>query len=159
MTNGKALFYIFCSLVMVLLFSCENYKDCNEPVQTSLGLSFMQMTDGTKEDSTLPALTMYGVGRADTLLSNQASVQTMYVPLNPGTDSTAFYMQPDSTLQTGDTLTLKYARSLQFVSSGCGFTTFYNIDTAYSTHHFIDSIAVTTKKIVTTNTMNIEIYY
>lgn len=155
----KILFYISCFLISCTLFSCENYKDCNSPVQTSLGIGFYQMVNGTQQDSILPALTMYGIGRADSLLSDSVSSSSIYVPLNQNVDTSAFFLQPDSTAATGDTVTVKYKRSLQFVSSGCGFTTFYTIDTAYSTYHFIDSIALTTKSIVTTNAINIQIYY
>lgn len=142
-----------------MLFSCENYKDCNSPVQTALGIGFYQMVNGTQQDSTLPALTMYGIGRADSLLSDSASYSSIYVPLNQNVDTSAFFIQPNFPSNTGDTVTIKYKRSLQFVSSGCGFTTFYNIDTAYSTYHFIDSMALVTKNIVTTNAINIQIYY
>lgn len=155
----KILFYIIFAVIPMLLFSCENYKDCNAPVQTSLGIGFFQMLNGTPQDSTLPALTMFGIGRADSLLYYQSPVQNITVPLNANTDTTAFYVQPDSTMTTGDTLTLTYTRSLQFVSSGCGFTTFYHIDTVFSTYHLIDSIAITAKTINTTNVTNIQIYY
>lgn len=157
--SRKILLYIFCSLITIMLFSCENYKDCNSPVQTALGIGFYQMVSGTQQDSTLPALTMYGIGRADSLLANAASLSNIYVPLNQNADTSAFFIQPDSTSRAGDTVSVKYTRSLQFVSSGCGFTTFYHIDTLYSTYHYIDSIALTTKNIVTTNAINIQIYY
>lgn len=157
--SRKILLYIFCSLITCSLFSCENYKDCNSPVQTALGIGFYEMINGTPQDSTLPALTMYGIGRADSLLADSISTSTVYIPLNQHADTAAFFLQPDSASTIGDTVTVKYKRSLQFVSSGCGFTTFFNIDTVYSTYHFIDSIALTTKSIVTTNAVNVQIYY
>lgn len=157
--SRKILLYIFCFLITCSLFSCENYKDCNSPVQTSLGIGFFQMVNGTSQDSTLPALTMYGIGRADSLLADSASYSSIYLPLNQNVDTTAFFIQPNSPSAIGDTITIKYKRSLQFVSSGCGFTTFFNIDTVYSTYHFIDSLSLTTKNIVTSNAINIQIYY
>ncbi|MGH2644865.1 MAG: DUF6452 family protein [Chitinophagaceae bacterium] len=155
----KILFYIFFVSITGMLVSCENYKDCNAPVQTALGIGFYQMVNGTQQDSTLPALTMFGIGRADTPLSDKSPSSTIYIPLNQNMDTSAFFIQPDSSSVIGDTVIVKYKRSLQFVSSGCGFTTFYNIDTVYSTNHFIDSIALTTKSIVTTNAINVQIYY
>lgn len=155
----KILFYIVLVFVMGLIISCENYKDCNSPVETSLGVSFRQMVNEEEADSTLPALTMFGIGRADSLLVDDSALSQIYVPLNQTTDTTSFYLQPDSTLQYGDTLTLRYKRTLSFVSSGCGFTTLFNIDTAYSTHHFIDSIALVNRKIITTNAVNLKIFY
>lgn len=155
----KILSYILFAFVMGMLFSCENYKDCNSPVQTALGIGFFEMINGTPQDSTLPALTMYGIGRADSLLADSLPSSSIYVPLNQNLDTSAFFIQPNSPSAIGDTVTVRYKRSLQFVSSGCGFTTFFNIDTVYSTYHFIDSIALTTKNIVTSNAINIQIYY
>lgn len=157
--DKRTLFCIFFMLVLGGLVSCEDYKDCNAPVQTSLGIRFYQMVDGTERDSTLPALTMFGIGRQDSLLADSMEASGIYVPLNQDKDSTGFFLRPDSTMQNGDTVMLAYQRSLQFISSGCGFTTFYHIDTVYFTHHYIDSIAVPTKKIITTNATNLKIYY
>jgi hypothetical protein len=102
---------------------------------------------------------MFGIGREDSLLADSTAMSRIYVPLNQNADSTGFFLQPDSTSHHGDTIILHYKRSLQFVSSGCGFTTFYTIDTVYSTYHYIDSISVANNKIITTNATNLKIYY
>lgn len=159
MMNKKILLYISFFFLSGMLYSCENYKDCNSPVQTSLGIGFYQMVRGVQQDSTLPALTMYGIGRADSLLADSIASSRVYIPLNQSADTSAFFIQPDSSSAGGDTITVKYKRSLQFVSSGCGFTTFYKIDTAFTTYHYIDSLAISTNKIVTTNAINLQIYY
>lgn len=52
-----------------------------------------------------------------------------------------------------------YTRSLNFVSSGCGFTTFYNIDSVVATRHYLDSVVIATQKVITTNATNLKIYY
>lgn len=157
--NRKILLYSVVVLLIAIMVSCENYKDCNSPVETSLGISFNQIVNYEDADSTLPALTMFGIGREDTLLADDAATSNIYVPLNQNVDISMFYIQPDSTMNTGDTLTLKYKRTLSFVSSGCGFATLFNLDTAYATHHLIDSIALVNSKIVTSNAINVKIYY
>lgn len=157
--DKKILPYILTMLAIAFLASCENYKDCNSPVETSLGINFNQIVNDADADSTLPALTMYGIGRQDTLLANEATAPNIYVPLDQNADVTRFYLQPDSTMTNGDTLTVAYKRTLSFVSSGCGFATFYNLDTAYATHHYIDSVALVNSKIVTANAINVKIYY
>jgi hypothetical protein len=147
------------SLVMGLLVCCEDYKDCNSPVETSLGIRFYRQTHDTDQDTTLPGLTVYGIGRADSLLADTLPASSLFVPLRQDMDTTAFFLKPDSTRHTGDTLTLAYTRTLHFISSGCGFTTYYQLDTVYSTRHFIDSLAVPQKKIVTTHATNVKLYY
>lgn len=141
------------------LVSCEDYKDCNSPVKTSLGLGFYQMLNQEAADSTLPALTLYGIGHKDSLLADEESKRQIFVPLNQNKDSSSFFLQSDSTKQNGDTIKVTYNRDLHFVSSGCGFTTFYQLDTVTSTYHYIDSIALVNKKIITTNAINLKIFY
>jgi hypothetical protein len=155
---SKAVQYAILGIIICLGFSCENYKDCNSPVQTSLGIHFYRMLRGREADTTLPALTMYGIGRKDSLLADSTASGSIFVPLDASRDTTAFFLAPDST-GAGDTLTVSYTRDLQFISSGCGFTTLYHIDTVYYTIHRIDSVAVPTRKIITTNATNLKIYY
>jgi len=157
--NKRILLYGLLITVIAAAVSCEDYKDCNSPVETSLGVGFYQLINGTEEDSTLPALTMFGIGREDSLLADTLPAASMYVPLNQNLDTARFFLQPDSTLTNGDTLTVMYKRSLQFVSSGCGFTTYYDIDSVACTAHYVDSIVLATKKIVTTNAINVKLYY
>lgn len=157
--HRKILLYGLFAGIAGLVASCENYKDCNSPVETALGLSFNQVVDEVKKDSILPALTMYGIGREDSLLADEGRTSGIYVPLDQNRDMTRFYIRPDTTMNNGDTLTLQYKRTLSFVSSGCGFTTLFDLDTAYSTHHYIDSIALVNRKIIPSNAINIQIYY
>lgn len=147
------------ALLMGTLVCCEDYKDCNSPVATSLGIHFYRQNPDLEQDTTLPGLTLYGIGRADSLLADTLATSSVFVPLREDADTTAFFLKPDSSRQTGDTLTLAYTRSLQFISSGCGFATNYQLDTVYSTKHFIDSLAVPQKKIITTHATNVKIYY
>lgn len=157
--NKRLLPYLVLFSVLIGVGSCEDYKNCNSPVETSLGIRFYQLINGADRDTTLPALTMFGIGREDSLLADAIPEASIAVPLKQDVDSTAFFLRPDSTMKNGDTINLRYTRSLQFVSSGCGFTTYFHIDSVSYTRHYIDSIALATKKIVTTNATNLKIYY
>ncbi len=155
----KTVFYFICITFLFIFAACEDYKDCNSPVATALGISFYHLIDEEETDSILPALTIYAVEKPDSLLVYRTPAKGVFVPLNPHATSTRFFIQPDSTLATGDTLELTYKVDLQFVSSGCGFTNFYVLDTATATNHYIDSIALVNNKIITTNATNVKIYY
>ncbi len=146
---------------LLLAASCEDYKECNSPVETALGMGFYRLDPvrDTKADSTLPALTCFGLGRADSLLADELAANRVFVPLKATEGSTAFYLQPDSTMQDGDTVTLLYRHELHFISAGCGFTTYYTLDSAYSTRHYIDSVSLVRRNINTTNAINVELYY
>lgn len=155
----KKIFYIISAITFFIFAACEDYKDCNSPVETSLGLAFYHIRDEEEADSTLPALTFYAVTKPDSLMIYRTAAREIYVPLNPHTTTTRFFIQPDSTLSGGDTIELRYTIDLKFVSAGCGFTNYYRLDTAMSTYHYIDSISLINKKINTTHAKNIKIYY
>lgn len=155
----KKFFPLFIILLPVFTSSCEDYKDCNAPVETLLGINFKQVNNEEETDSLLPGLTFYAVSKPDSLLFHNTSERQIFVPLNPHAEETRFYIRPDSLLTRGDTLSIIYTTDLHFVSSGCGFTNLYKLDTVMATRHYIDSIALTNDKINTTNATNIKIYY
>ena|SRR5690625_398033 len=155
----KLSFYFLIIIGGMFLASCEDYKDCNSPVETLAGIGFYHLVDGEEKDSTLPALTLYAPEKPDTVLAYKSATREIYVPLNPHQSSTQFFIQPDSTLSGGDTISIAHTNDLQFVSAGCGFTNFYKLDTVTTTYHYIDSIAIKNNEINTTNATNIKIYY
>lgn len=155
----KAISYLLFACLFIFMISCEDYKDCNSPVETSLGLGFYHVIDEEETDSILPAITFYALKKPDSLLLLNIAAQRIFVPLNPHTQRTRYYICPDSTLSDGDTISIQYNSELHFVSAGCGFTNYYKLDTVTATKHYIDSIALTNNKINTTNATNVKIYY
>ena len=149
---------IFLFLILSTLASCENYTSCSGTVGTSMGISFNQIIDSTESDTIPPTLTVTGIGRTGSFYARDSGLQIIRLPLSQIADSTAFYIQPDTTAQ-GDTINILYRRNLHFVSSGCGFATYFNIDTIKYTRHSIDSIAIPVKTITTTDAKNVKIYY
>ena len=165
--SARLLCVLVFGLLVQTLVSCEDYKDCNSPVDTAFGMHFYQMNradpagDEPERDSTLPAVTFYPLDQpdGDSLLLQGMAAREIFAPLNPHDSSTRFYLQPDSTMTTGDTLTVTYTLDLHFVSAGCGFTHFYRLDTVTATRHYIDSLAFTNRKINTTHAVNVKLYY
>lgn len=155
----KTIFHFLLVSLFLFAISCEDYKDCNSPTETLLGIRFFHETAGEETDSVLPALTFYGVTKPDSLLLLNTSARQIFVPLNPNAKITRFFIRADSTLSGGDTISIQYKPDLRFVSSGCGFTNYYRLDTAMSTQHYIDSISLVNRKINTTNATNIKVYY
>ncbi|WP_344975810.1 DUF6452 family protein [Compostibacter hankyongensis] len=142
------------------LSSCDDSKSCNAPVDSFLGITFHYMIDDEREaDTTLPALTMYGIGREDSLLALNQPVNSVFVPLKQTADTTRFYLQTDSTSHGGDTITVMYKRSLHFISPGCGFSTNYTLDSVHFTRHYIDSVWINRPDITTSNVENLKLYF
>lgn len=145
-------------LILSGMTSCENYSSCSGTTATSLGIGFYQVKDSVESDSIPPAVTVVGIGRAGNFYTKSAGRSFIRLPLNQTADSTAFYIQPDS-LSQGDTLVVQYQTKLHFVSAGCGFATYFTLDTIRYTRHNIDSLAIPVKTITTTDANNVKIYY
>lgn len=150
------------AMIILLIFfgmsSCENYTSCSGTTGTSLGIGFFQVRDSVESDTIPPAMTVLGIGQTGSFYYKSGGRPAIRLPLNQNADSTVFYIQPDS-LSKGDTLVVLYERKLHFVSAGCGFATYFTLDTIRYTRHSIDSLAIPVKTITTTDANNVKIYY
>ena len=58
-----------------------------------------------------------------------------------------------------DTLTFYYRRNLQFLSNACGYTYFYSLDSAHTTHKIIDSLHIINTSVTNNvNTKHLQVY-
>jgi len=138
--------------------SCNNdITLCESSTSTLIGIGFYQMNFNPPFDTILPAVTIFGLGKIDSLFA-KSSETNVHLPLNQNSDTTSFYIQPDTT-GLADTIQIIYTRTIHLISPACGFVTFYNIDSINTTHHNIDSIYLETKTINNTNVENIQLFY
>lgn len=109
---------------------------------------------------TIKNLTVKGVGApGDSVLLNNASAGKVYLPLRATSSTSSFVLSyGDSVAVLPDTLTLNYEAVPTFVSHDCGAMFFFNIDSYATTHHAIDSIAITGKVIDNVDKVSIKIY-
>lgn len=153
-------YYLFIACFCIaILSSCNNdITLCEESSSVKMGIGFHTVIQNRLRDTTLPALTAIAAGTEKDSLYRRQAAANVYLPLNQNADSSIFYLQPDST-GNADTLQIRYARQLNFLSPGCGFVTFFNIDTVITTRHHIDSVAIPSKKVINLNAENIQLYY
>jgi hypothetical protein len=110
--------------VSVLLFSCAP-ESCMTETQTQSYVKGVFYLDGTDTPKSPDTLTIYGIGREETLLYNksvrQASVQ---LPLDAGKESCSFIFIINSVV---DTVTLEYITYPHLISKECGYTYFHKL--------------------------------
>jgi Family of unknown function (DUF6452) len=147
------------AVCITILFSCNNdIQICEVPTLVQSGIGFYHAVDSTDiTDTLLPQLSIVGIGAADTLY-NQTEAYSVTLPLNQNADSSRFIIFPDTT-SIGDTVTLRYNRQPNFLSPGCGFVTFFTIDTVIATTHHIDSAVIENKSITNNYVENVKLYY
>ncbi len=116
-------------LLVLFLFaaSCITVDICDESYDSELVAKFKTDHEGEAVDSTVSALTLYGIreGLSDSLLYDSASVSGFEVPLDPHRNLTRFVMQIND--QT-DTLTIYYQQEIYLISYTCGFADLFTLD-------------------------------
>jgi hypothetical protein len=136
----------------VLWLSCTQERQiCLTPKIVNLRAEFMRKATATADfsDSALPsgrfiALTNNG---PQGFQSRQQSATALF-SLSPDTNFCQWAYRTDSNSSTVfDTLSFYYRRQLHFISNACGYTYFYTLDSAHTTHIFTDSLRVVNSSI------------
>lgn len=150
------------ALVVIGFTACDDEtKVCNSKTDTFAGVSFKYLdTSGRNDvvrDSVLPSLTIFAIDN-DTLLARQAGYRGVQLPLNGLADSSRFYLKATST-SGADTITFRYKRVPHFISAGCGFVNYFNIDTIFSTYNEIDSVVINSTQVTTDNATTLTLFF
>ena len=119
----RILFFIF----SILLSGCVDVDICDEDSESELLAKFKTVKEGLTSDSTVAALSLYGIreGMADSLLYSLKSTSGFVVPLNPHLPYSSFVLKIDE--QT-DTLTVYHHQELYLISYTCGFANMFTIE-------------------------------
>lgn len=114
-------------IISILITSCITVDNCDDSSESELVARFKTMKEGVPSDSTVTALTLFGVreGLADSLLYNGLSTSVFVVPLNPHHDFSRFILQIG---EQSDTLLLYHHHELYLISYGCGFGNLFTLD-------------------------------
>ncbi len=140
----------------LMFYSCESEKKCELSTVSILNAGFYSVPDSIPEAVFVDDLTIYGIGREDSLIYDQASsVGSFVLPLSPSCDTTGFVFTLGADT---DTIIFLYSRELHLLSMECGFTTYYYIERIDNTSNVIDSISVVNEKVTTGDDENIQIY-
>ncbi|HEY0273935.1 MAG TPA: DUF6452 family protein [Chitinophaga sp.] len=152
--------YWYVLLLPLLLLACEDQtKVCDQTLRSDFKMNFRHYIDSTDTyiDTALPKCTIFALDK-DSIYRKTRGVTYATLTLDPLHDTSAFYVQADSTSKA-DTLTLIYTRSPHFISAGCGFTTFFDLKSVTSTNHSVDSLHLLQTQITTTNDTHVTLFF
>lgn len=141
------------------VIACENEtKVCDQTLRNDLHTHFKRDSANGAfiRDTIMPKVTAYALTR-DTIYKKQP-LSDIFFQLSPVSDSSKFYLQVDSTA-VADTLTFKYSRVKHFISPGCGFGTYFNLDTVLTTKHTIGYIQINNKSVTSSNDTHLLLYF
>lgn len=158
--NKTILVAFFC----VLFLSCQQERNpCLFP--TAVNLRLKSISKLTNSDTIFNRFNLIAIDN-DTLkylYYGQKDINRFSLRLSPQQDSCRYIIQTDSSLGILDTLDFYYKRKLQYISDGCGYTYFFDLNNIKHTKHQIDSIALINSEIntnVNTNPLeHVQIYF
>ncbi len=119
----RILLFIFA----ILLSGCVDVEICDDNSDSELVAKFKTVKEGLTSDSTVTALSLYGIreGKSDSLLYNSLSTSGFVVPLNPHLPYSSFVLKIDEQI---DTLTIYHHQELYLISYTCGFANMFTLE-------------------------------
>lgn len=145
------------ALLATMLAACDDdTKVCDMDVRTEVRTTFRYTLNDVVKDTTMPEVSFFALGK-DSLYRKQTAAGLQF-PLDRNSDSSKFYLKTGADA-IADTLIFRYSRRPHFVSAGCGFATYFTIDTVETTAHTIRSVQIINQQVTTTNETHLYLHY
>lgn len=138
----------------LLIFSCTP-QPCYQDTNATVEADFFQTGTGTS--LTADSVTLFALGRDTSKIYKQAtSLHTIYIPLNPATDSCSFYLKIN---ETTDTITFYYTSYPYLISKECGYTYYFLLTKPVKHDKALPDYNIINAHITTVNEENVRIFY
>jgi hypothetical protein len=124
-------------LIIIVISSCNFERACDKPTKFPVQTKFYNSNSSTLRDTVLKDVSLYGVGREDSLIYNDIDTNQLNYRLSPFSETTKIILNAFSKT---DTLTYHYLRHIELVSQSCGFAMFFDIKEITFSGSFIDSV-------------------
>ncbi|MGF1583775.1 MAG: DUF6452 family protein [Bacteroidales bacterium] len=138
-----------------ILQSCEG--ECVELPESLSRINFHSIIDSVDRPTPVDSLSVYGLGREDSLLySLRNNISFIDLPLDGNAGESAFVLLFDN---IADTLWIEYEVIPVFESPECGFMLNFELSDARHTINMIDSVVILINQVTSFEDTNIRIYH
>lgn len=113
-----------------------------------VGFYRLETSSALKDTQLTQAVIRFGSASSYFLSIDQSS--KFALPLAQNNDTTELLFQPDTSAVPPspiDTLHLVYTRKPTFISTACGYRTYFTLQQVFTTHHVIDSVILNQREI------------
>lgn len=156
--------FLAAASVAAALWSCST-EECYNNRNALPYAGFFGIAEGKIQSLRIDSMAVYGIGApGDSLLHNgKSGISELYLPFRIDSDTTSYVFRlinkslGDFILS--DTVTFVYNREARFVSSACGVSYVFSIDTIMTRGILIDSVVCEGNKITNANIQNLKIYF
>ncbi len=161
MTKILGAFCALCLLVVVGTSCTQERLPCLTPKTVTMKVKTVKWVNSSLTTDTVLQTSLWGaVTETGTRGYGYAGRSSYALTLSPVADSSVWLFAPDTATGTPiDTLTLHYERVLTFLSNACGYTYYFNLQSATNTTHNIDSVRILNASITNNaSTNHLQIY-
>jgi len=147
---------IFFLFLPIILSSCQTNKECDISTESLLKANFYIM-DGEEEQAVfVDPISVYGLGREDSLLYENDSISSVFLPLSPVSETLGFVF---AIATYKDTISFTYETKTYLESIECGFISNYSIDSIKYTQNVIDTIILIKKGVTIEDEDHVKIFF
>jgi hypothetical protein len=140
--------------ILVNLFACSP-GSCLDETESMVKATFYSKE--TLKPVAPDSVTLYGVNMDTLLLYDKSEkLESAEFPLYAAANDCKFVIRING---INDTIEFTYDSSTHLLSKECGYTFFFDLDTAIHSINIIDSISIVKKSITTFNEENMRIFY
>lgn len=151
---------IFCRASLILtvalmMLSCR--EECLYKPRSMAGVNFHSVENGSDRHVPVDTLSVYGIGREDSLLySRRNNIRTISLPLNGNAEESGFVFTFNGKT---DTIWFRYKVIPLFISIECGFVLNFDLLETRHTANIVDSVTIVIKEVTSFDDTNIRIYH
>lgn len=142
--------------LIILLSSCQTNKECDTSTESLVKINFYIMNDGNEQAVIVQNISVYGLGREDSLLYDHVDTSYVLLPLSSVSDTSGFVLAIDA---YKDTISFTYETKTYLESIECGFISNFDIDTVKYTPNIIDTLVLIENKVTIENENHVKIYF
>jgi predicted nucleic-acid-binding Zn-ribbon protein len=152
---------LYRGIILTIVAGCSFFinscslKSCFDVTESKVNAGFYSKDTGKAVSP--DSLTLFGMNMDTSKIYNKAlAPKTAQFPLYAADTSVKFIIRING---TDDTIEFRYSGYLHLISKECGYTWYYNLDTALHSFNIIDSLSFSKKTITTLSEENMRIYY
>lgn len=130
------------ALFLILTYSlnsCQADNECETSAISHAKLDFYIIEDDKEKAVGVEGISIYGLGREDSLIYEIDTISYALLQLSPAADTVGFVFDYGS---FSDTISFLYKTNKHFESIECGFIANFDIDTVKYSENAIDSVAL-----------------
>ncbi len=160
----KLIFPVLGLIILIMLgWSCSSDECMQNKNALPLAGFYNSYSPDTKINVDSIEVSGLGAPGDSILFAGKSAINELYLPFRLDHDTTAYvfrYLHKElAAMNLTDTIRFIYTREPRFVSSACGVSYVFDIDSIETTHAIIDSVSCPFGQITNMATENLHIYF